>query len=73
MRQLAPDAVVLAAIDASRFDAIAGPLRELSGEATIWLAGSGAGKELAAQVGATDLRAGPVEAAAAVASPEPPS
>ena len=72
VRQLAPDAVVLASTDASRFDAVAAPLRALSGEATIWLAGPGAGKELAARIGATYLREGPVEAAAAVASPEPP-
>ena len=71
VRQLAPDAVVLASTDAGRFDAVAAPLRALSGEATIWLAGSGAGSEVAAQVGATYLHEGPVESAAAIASPEP--
>ena len=51
VRQLAPDAVVLAVTDADRFDAIAAPLRDLAGETTIWLAGSGADPDAAERAG----------------------
>ena len=42
VHQFEPDAVVLAATDADRFGTVAAPLRALSRETTIWLAGSGA-------------------------------
>ena len=68
MQQLAPDAVVLAATDPGRFDAIAAPLRVLSWETTIWLAGAGADSDGAERVGAELLDLPPVAAAAVVAA-----
>ncbi len=68
VHQLAPDAVVLAATDADRFDAVAAPLRALSGETTIWLAGSGADSDVAERAGAGLLDLPPVAAAAVVAA-----
>ena len=59
---------MLAATDAGRFDAIAAPLRALSGETTIWLAGAGADSDAAERVGAELLDLPPVAAAAVVAA-----
>jgi methanogenic corrinoid protein MtbC1 len=71
VHQLAPDAVVLASTDVDRFGAIAAPLRALSGEATIWLAGSGADPAVAERTGCELLDLPPVAAAAVVASGRP--
>ena len=69
--RLAPDAVVLAATQAARFDAVAEQVRGLAGRTTIWLAGSGAGADSAKHAGAGLLDLPPVAAAALVAA-EPP-
>jgi hypothetical protein len=71
VHQLAPDAVVLASTDVDRFGAIAAPLRALSGEATIWLAGSGADPAVAERTACELLDLPPVAAAAVVASGRP--
>ena len=71
VQQLSPDAVVLAATDPGRFDAIAAPLRVLSAETTIWLAGTGADSDGAERVGAQLLDLPPVAAAAIVAAKRP--
>ena len=62
---------MLAATDPGRFDAIAAPLRVLSGETTIWLAGAGADADGAERVGAELLDLPPVAAAAVVAAKRP--
>jgi methanogenic corrinoid protein MtbC1 len=64
---LSPDAVVLAATEPARFDAVAKQLRALSGRATIWLAGSGADAASAKRAAARLLDLPPVAAAAVVA------
>jgi hypothetical protein len=68
VQQLSPDAVVLAATDPGRFAAIATPLRALSRETTLWLAGAGADSDGAERVGAELLDLPPVAAAAVVAA-----
>ncbi len=71
-RALRPDLVVMAAVDPLRFSACVEELRDVSAQFPLAVAGAGAGKELAAQIGATYLHDGPVEAAAAIAAPERP-
>jgi MerR family transcriptional regulator, light-induced transcriptional regulator len=66
--RLAPDAVVLAATGARRFDAVAEQVRDLSGRTTIWLAGSGADADAAKRSQARLLDLPPVAAAALVAA-----
>jgi methanogenic corrinoid protein MtbC1 len=69
---LRPDLVVMAAVDPLRFSACVEELGDVSAQFPLALAGAGAGEELAAQIGATYLDEGPVEAAAAIASLERP-
>ena len=59
---------MLAATDADRFGTVAAPLRALSRETTIWLAGSGADSDVAERAGAGLLDLPPVAAAAVVAA-----
>jgi DNA-binding transcriptional MerR regulator len=66
--RLAPDAVVLAATEATRLDAVAEQVRALSGRTTIWLAGSGADADSAKRSVAGLLDLPPVAAAAVVAA-----
>jgi MerR family transcriptional regulator, light-induced transcriptional regulator len=65
---LAPDAVVLAASSADRFDAHRDAIRRLALAAPLWLAGDGATPETASASGTRVLDADPLGAAERVAS-----
>lgn len=67
VREIDPRAVVLAASMPVRFADVVGGLRELAGEASLWLAGAGAARRLADDIGARVLEGDPVTAAAELA------
>lgn len=66
---LRPDLIVVAAAEASRLSGCAEELSNLGARFPLALAGAGADEALVAQIGASHLREGPVEAATVVASP----
>jgi MerR family transcriptional regulator, light-induced transcriptional regulator len=67
----APDAVVMSAVQAACFQAVAGELRELSRRAPLLLGGAGASPELARSVGARALDEDPLLAAERLSSDVP--
>ena len=68
--ELRPALVVVTAVDSARLSACAAELRDLAHHFPLALAGAGAREALVAQIGATRLAEGPVEAAAVIASSE---
>jgi methanogenic corrinoid protein MtbC1 len=64
---LAPELVVLAAVERGRFERVASELREIGERHALLLAGAGATQELAERAGARLLPGDPVEAAEWVA------
>ena len=62
--KLGPDAVVLAAVTAERFEAVADEIRSLASRTPLLIGGEGAGAKLATRLGATALEPDPVTAAA---------
>jgi methanogenic corrinoid protein MtbC1 len=67
-RQLSPAAVVLVALAAERLRPHREPLARIAREASLLLAGAGAGEDFAAAVGARLLAGDPLEAAQRLAS-----
>ena len=65
---LRPDLVVVAAVDSARLSGQADALHSLATRFQLALAGAGASETLVAEIGATHLDDGPIEAAATVAS-----
>ena len=65
---LQPRAVVLSATTPARYEDGRGPLRRLARAAPVWIAGAGAGPDLAADAGARLLDVDPLEAAERVAA-----
>jgi MerR family transcriptional regulator, light-induced transcriptional regulator len=64
--KLCPDTVVLAAVTAERFEAVAEEIRNLARKTRVLIGGDGASAELAARFGATALDPDAVSAAAAM-------
>jgi MerR family transcriptional regulator, light-induced transcriptional regulator len=62
--KLGPDAVVLAAVTAEAFEAVADEIRSLAGGTPVLIGGEGAGAKLATRLGATALESDAVTAAA---------
>jgi DNA-binding transcriptional MerR regulator/methylmalonyl-CoA mutase cobalamin-binding subunit len=70
---LRPAAIVLVALDAERFEAVADRIAALAREAPVLIGGEGASPELALRLGAEALAPDPVRAALRLASPSFPS
>jgi DNA-binding transcriptional MerR regulator/methylmalonyl-CoA mutase cobalamin-binding subunit len=69
---LRPAAIVLVALDAERFEAVADRIAALAREAPVLIGGEGADPELARRLGAEALHPDPVRAALRLASPPSP-
>lgn len=67
--ELRPAAIVLAALDGGRFEAVADEIVALGRDAPVLLGGEGADAELARRLGAEALDPDPVQAALGLASP----
>jgi DNA-binding transcriptional MerR regulator len=68
---LQPDAVVLAATTADRFESSRAPIRRLARTVPVWAAGAGATPEIAAATGAQVLDLSPLDAADRLATSGP--
>jgi len=69
--ELRPDAIVLSAVDAARFEECFDPLRELAERARLAVGGAGASSGLARRLGAEFLAGDPASAARSLAGGEP--